>query len=62
MSRSKGVERIQKKTKKQWTDWPLTVIEMFSRHPDNAVNTVLLTPAQTRQSVNTTCQHHPDLL
>ena len=50
------------KDKEAWTDWPLIVIEMFSRHPDNAVNTMLLSTAQTRQSVNTSCQHHPDLL
>ena len=50
------------KDKEAWTDWPLIVIEMFGRHPDNAVNTMLLSTAQTRQSVNTSCQHHPDLL
>ena len=44
------------------TDWPLIVMEMFSRHPDKAVNTMLLTPKQTRQSVNTSCQHCCDLL
>ena len=62
MSRNKCVDRTHRKTKKRGTDWPLIVMEMFSRHPDNAVNTMLLSTAQTRQSVNTSCQHHPDLL
>ena len=62
MSGSKGVDRIQEKDKEVRTDCPLTVMEMFSRHPDKAVDTTLLVAAQTRQSVNTTCQHHCDLL
>ena len=62
MSRSKGGDRIGEKDKEVRTDCPLTVMEMFSRHPDKAVSTTLLAAAQTRQSVNTSCQHCCDLL
>ena len=42
MSRNKKCGKNRGKDKEARTDWPLTVMEMFSRHPDKAVSAMLL--------------------